>query len=567
MFKKNQTPWYSLKQFLTDIRAILSVGERRTFARLILSDILISVLDIAFLALLIFVIHVYTEPEAAARFRFLPKWLLNNNSLALITIFFLLFGIKNFTGFLVHRNQSRFIGNVATRLSRRKLKEYLEGKYEDYVNVDSAAHVRKISYQPIDFAQHILGGIQQIITQSVLILLTIGIMIAFNARVFLLLFIILLPPVVTVFYLIRARSRHARRNSQVSIEKSWQNLREALSGFVESNIYNKNDFFLGRYIRHQRDYNKYVSDLLIIQGIPARMIEIFALLGLFFLIAINKWADAPGNSAVIIVGAFVAAAYKIIPGIVKILNTSGQISNYSYAVQDLQEQAKQINKSSAPLDSRIESIRFKDISFQYNGSSLLNNINLALHPGDFLGISGCSGTGKTTIMNLFLGFLNPGAGEISINEIPSALSKMQNYWEQISYVRQQTFLIHDSIAHNIILDNPRNEEKLREVIQITGLHELIENFPEGHEKIIMENGKNLSGGQRQRIALARALYKDANLIFLDEPFNELDEKTEEAFLSHLQQLAQQGKMIILITHNMASFSYCNKMISLDEHNS
>ncbi|HET9276945.1 MAG TPA: ATP-binding cassette domain-containing protein, partial [Flavitalea sp.] len=195
------------------------------------------------------------------------------------------------------------------------------------------------------------------------------------------------------------------------------------------------------------------------------------------------------------------------------------------------------------------------------------DINLTIQPGDFVGISGCSGSGKTTILNLFLGFLTPRSGMISINEKSSDPSAIQEYWEHISYVRQQPFLIHDSIRRNIILDNPYDEARLEEVIQIAGLQELMNIFPETHEKIIMENGKNLSGGQRQRIAIARALYKNAKVILLDEPFNELDEATELGFLSHFKSLAQDGKMIILITHNKSSFSYCNKMISLDEHTS
>src|SRR5215204_107340 len=449
-----------LNHFLNNIRAILSGDERRKFSTLIILDVLISVLDIVFLAFLIFVIDFYTQTGSTSSYTFLPEWLFDNNSLLLITIFFLLFSIKNLVGFVIHRAQSRFICNVATRLSRDKLIEYLEGRYEEYVNVDSAVHIRKISYQPIDFAQHILGGIQQIITQCVLILLTIGIMIAFNAKIFLFLFLLLLPPVVAVFYVIKARLRSLKKHSQISIEKSWQHLREALSGFVESNIYNKNDFFLSRYIRHQQDFNKYVSDLLIIQGIPSRMIEIFALLGLFFLIAINNWTGASDGSAIVTVGAFIAAAYKIIPGIVKILNTSGQINNYAYTIQDLQPAIirKRERKTEGLSLNEIQSISLKKISFQYNGASLLYDINITIQPGDFVGISGCSGSGKTTILNLFLGFLTPRSGMISINEKSSDPSAIQAYWEHISYVRQQPFLIHDSIRRNIILDNPYDEE-------------------------------------------------------------------------------------------------------------
>jgi len=560
--------WYlknPLNTFVTNIQQILNSEERKKFRFLILLDILISILDIAFLAFLLFVIHIYSQPNIRQQYSFLPSWLFNNHSLLLITIFFFLFSLKNFSGFLIHCSQSRFISNVATRLSENQLRKYLAGMYEDFMILDSAVHTRKISHQPIDFSQHILGGIQQIITQSVLILLTVTVMIIFNAGIFLLLFLILLPPVIAVFYVIKNRLKKVKKNSQVSIEKSWQHLQEALSGFVESNIYNKRDFFLQRYIIHQSNFNKYVSDLMIVQGIPTRMIEIFALLGLFFLIAINMPGGASDSSTFITVGAFMAAAYKIIPGIVKILNNCGQINNYSHIISDLlvskNSHSTEIDAASA---KNIRSVDFKNISFNYNGLKLLDNLNFEIRQGDFLGISGCSGSGKTTIINLLLGFLTPIEGEISVNTTPVEGMKLQHYWHHISYAKQQSFLIHDSIVRNIILDHPCNEEKLQEVMQVSGLQEFIDSDPEKRAKIIMENGKNISGGQRQRIAIARALYKDADLIILDEPFNELDESSELSFLTYFQNLSQEGKIIILITHNKQSFSFCNKIVSLDE---
>ena len=99
---------------------------------------------------------------------------------------------------------------------------------------------------------------------------------------------------------------------------------------------------------------------------------------------------------------------------------------------------------------------------------------------------------------------------------------------------------------------------------MAGLEEFLNSFPEGPDKIISDSGKNISGGQRQRIALARALYKEATLLILDEPFSELDASSEQAILGHLQILARQGKIIILITHNKKSLQFCNKTLSIDE---
>lgn len=104
-------------------------------------------------------------------------------------------------------------------------------------------------------------------------------------------------------------------------------------------------------------------------------------------------------------------------------------------------------------------------------------------------------------------------------------------------------------------------------MRVTGLKDLITNYAEGYNKTITENGKNVSGGQRQRIAIARALYKDADVIILDEPFSELDRYSEDGLLKYFSELSRQRKIIILITHNQESLLFCNKIISLDEKRS
>jgi ABC-type bacteriocin/lantibiotic exporter with double-glycine peptidase domain len=406
---------------------------------------------------------------------------------------------------------------------------------------------------------------QQLITHLVLILLTIIAIVVFNAKLFLLLFIILMPPVIGVFYLIKKRLGAVRANTRITSEGSLQHLQEALSGYVESNIYNKNDYFLQRYLTFQQDFNRYIAANLIAQSMPARIIEIFALLGLFMLIAINRWTGNTDSAAIITVGAFMAAAYKIIPGIVKILNVLGQMNTYAFTVDDLAETMPAMPPQQNPLGiKKLDSICVKNIHFRYNDQPVLDNVNFHIQRGDFIGISGASGKGKTTILNLLLGFLEPQAGEIIINENHSDKPARQQYWDNISYVKQQPFMIRDTILQNIVLDTGIvNEQRLQKAIHISGLTEVINKFPEKLDKIVAENGKNISGGQRQRIALARALYKDADLIILDEPFNELDEASEQSILTNLKEFTASGKMIILITHHTKSLSFCSKTVSLD----
>jgi ABC-type bacteriocin/lantibiotic exporter with double-glycine peptidase domain len=260
-----------------------------------------------------------------------------------------------------------------------------------------------------------------------------------------------------------------------------------------------------------------------------------------------------------------AAAYKIIPGIVKVINVSGQIRTYKFSISELVQNAKEGAEETNTSPACIHSIGLKGVSFKYADLTVLSNFHLCINKGDFVGISGKSGRGKTTVFNLLLGFLSPAKGEIFINDCAVSKEEIKKFWHSISYVRQQSFFIHDTILRNITLEEEGyNKNNLDLALAISGLNELISTFSEGLQKVITENGKNISGGQQQRIALARAVYKNADLILLDEPFNELDEASEILMLEYFQQLAQQDKIVVIITHDKQSLSYCNKIISLDE---
>ena len=553
-----------MKRILKNTWAVLNKKEKKSFIILSLLDVIISIVDILSLALLLWIIQFYIQPAQSNELSFLPHWLTDKNSVIFIAAFFFLFSIKNIAGFLISRAQYKFIGVVAVRISKTNLLNYQQASFEEFINVDSSVHVRRIAYQPFEFCQYILSGIQQIITQSFLITATIVAIILFNAKLFLLLLCILLPPVVVVLYFIKKCLSAARAHIRSNNERSFQYLFDALKGYVEGNIFNRNQFFLQRFVHARQQFSKYLFDSTSIQNLPSRMIEIFAVMGLFILIVIAKWSGSNDNAALITVGAFMAAAYKIIPGIVKMVNVIGQMKAYEFSATELIQEEKaedMVEKTS----SCIRSIELENVSFQYDKLPVLTNFHFTIERGDFIGISGISGRGKTTILNLLLGFLSPQQGSIRINNISVNKNDIKKFWPSIAYVRQQSFFIHDSILRNITLEEENQDTKhLHCALKISGVEELISKFPEGLDKVITENGKNISGGQQQRIALARAVYKNADLILLDEPFNELDEASEVLLLQHFREIAKSGKMIVMITHDNQSLSYCNKIISLDE---
>ena len=555
-----------MKKILKNTWLILDNKEKRSFSILIMLDIIISIIDIVSLALLLWIIQFYIQPGDSKLLSFLPGWLVSKHSVWLIAIYFVFFALKNMAGFYIDKAHYKFNSRVAVRISHNKLVNYQNAGYDEFINIDSSKHIRMICMQPFEFCQYILTGIQQMITQVCLIIIAVLAILLFNAKLFLLLLAILLPPVVIVFYVIKKRMTLARKNIQINSQHSYQYVLDALKGYVESNIYNRHGFFLTRFINSRKKFSTALFNTMLIQGMPARVIEVFAILGLFILIVIAKWTENNDTASLLTIGAFMAAAYKIIPGIVKITNISGQMRAYEFSTGDMiqNNEVFTTNAGKSPVIS-IQSFRLKDVSFNYEAQQVLNNFDLVIRKGDFIGITGASGKGKTTILNILLGFLDAAKGEVIVNDIALKKDSIKAYWPSIAYVRQQTFFIYDTLLRNITLEeNGHDKSNLEYAIKVSGLDAFIAQFPEGVDKMITENGKNISGGQQQRIAIARALYKNAAFILLDEPFNELDEASEISLLEHFRDLALQGKMIILVTHNKKSLSYCSKIISLDE---
>ena len=554
-----------MKEKFRHILQVLTPTERRQFWIQIVFNVFISVADIASLAFLLLIIDFYIN-NSVHRLDFLPLWMLDPGSVSLIAFFFVLFGVKNLLGILISSAQYKFIGRVAVRISQNRLENYQKGTFDGFINIDSSAHIRNIALSPFEFCQYILSGIQQILIQTILILVTITAILLYNAKLFLLILLILLPPVTFVFFYIKKKLTATKKSIQASNEKSFQYLLDALKGYVEGNIYQRNNFFHGRFSKIRQIFSRHLFESIFVQTIPNRIIETFAVLGLFVLIVIAKWSDINDSSTILTIGAFMAAAYKIIPGIVKIVNATGQMRAYDFSINELDTLTSIVKSDDQGKQSElIHTIEVRNLNFQYADNNVIRDFSLSIKKGDFIGITGKSGKGKTTIFNLLLGFLSPSNGGILINNSFVSVKEIKNYWPQISYVRQQSFFIHDTILRNITLEEESyDKERLDSALSISGLCDFIKGSADGLNKMITENGKNISGGQQQRIAIARALYKNAEIILLDEPFNELDEASTVLLAQHFKQIAVKGRAIIMITHDTKCLSYCNKIISLDE---
>lgn len=551
-----------MRQITAHIRALLTPSEKKQWRWLLLLDTVVAIADLVSLVILLLTVQFYTLPNARLPWQ-LPTWLQNRQGIALIALVLLFFLLKNVLGYWVQKALHHFAYTVASRLSSKQLLFFLEGSHAQYATVDSAVQIKRISQHPVEFAHYLLLGLHQIIIQIVLVALALIALLWYQPQLFLLLLALLTPPILLVAWIIKTKTKTARTHTKTSSEKALQHLKEALAGYVESRVYQKKSFFTNRYSGHQQQLNNWLANLHSVQALSTRTVELFAVLGLFALIAAAIFTQGQAIDF-LTVGAFLTAAYKIMPGMVKVLNISGQMKVYSYVTNDLLAAEKDfVPQVNTETNKPLQTIGFERVDFGYGDKPLLQGCYFHLQPGDFAGLQGISGQGKTTLLNLLLGFTEQHSGTITINGTATTAMQRQQYLPAIAYVKQQPFLLHDTIRHNIILsDEMGNETKLQQAIAASGLHSLIAALPQGLDTLVTENGKNISGGQRQRIAFARALYKGANLLLLDEPFSELDKAAEFDLLQHCRTLAEQGIIVLLITHNPQGLAFCNKTILL-----
>ena len=224
---------------------------------------------------------------------------------------------------------------------------------------------------------------------------------------------------------------------------------------------------------------------------------------------------------------------------------------------------KNIKNNSLSFDKNI---KFDDVTFGYEkNKSIIKNISFTINKGDFIGVVGSTGAGKTTIVDLLLGLYVPTQGAIYIDD--KRIDNLNfNLKSLIGYVSQNISLVNDTIVKNIafgINDNEIDYKLIKEVIGKSQLTDLVNKLDDGIMSSIGDKGVKLSGGQRQRIGIARALYFNPKVLVLDEATNELDVHTEEMIFNNIKE-KNPDMTILMITHRLTSLKLCNEVLLLNK---
>jgi ATP-binding cassette subfamily B protein len=218
-----------------------------------------------------------------------------------------------------------------------------------------------------------------------------------------------------------------------------------------------------------------------------------------------------------------------------------------------------------PLSRASGAVAFQNVSFSYGEDrQVLQNVSFEIDPGTRLGISGTTGAGKSTLVNLLIRFYDPTAGQILLDGVDLRDYKLADLRNQFAIVLQEPVLLSTSIAENIAYARPdATEEDLVEAAKAAGAHEFIVDLPRGYDTQVGERGMSLSGGERQRIALARAFLKDASILILDEPTSSVDTKTEAAIMEAMERL-MHGRTTLMIAHRLSTLANCDVRLEIED---
>jgi len=214
----------------------------------------------------------------------------------------------------------------------------------------------------------------------------------------------------------------------------------------------------------------------------------------------------------------------------------------------------------------LGNIIFSEVSFKYEKNNGLNKINFSIKKGEFLGIIGGVGSGKSTILQLICRFLNSQSGSIIIDNEPIENYNINNLRKNISYVPQESFLFSESIRNNLLFGNSKASEKdLNKVLDLVCISKEVSKFKSGIDTFIGERGVTLSGGQKQRLNIARALLKDSSIILIDDALSNIDVENEKKILSNIYSY-KKLKTVIIVSNRISTISSCDQIIVLDNGN-
>lgn len=551
-------------QNITLLFKIISSKEKRNYFKYSLLFIFSTFFELISISLIIPLLNNLLGIKNVSSINNFSSYFEETSSLRILIIILTITIVKNIWQFLIIKKVVSFGFNIQKRLSSKVYNDFLNSDFEYFSSSKSNQLIKTIMNETSMINNYFISPSFVILSEITLIFIIICYLIITNIQItFFIIFmsslIILLSSNISMKYLKKIGNQRL-----IFDDKRIKLIQETFGLKIEINVYNLHKYYTNNFDVYNNKFIESCKKQLIFQKLPKHIYEVLLYVMVTFIFIIISKNGNSNQQAIITLTIFSYALIKIIPALSRI---SQSIQSMQYSTSAIESISNLLLTKRTPREIKEinfeKSIEFKAVSYRYhdNSSYVFKDLSFKILKNHILGISGKSGSGKTTLLNIICGVISPNEGQIYIND-----KKIDNYFlKGISYVSQSVYIIDDDVISNISFgtDQEPNIEKINEILKKVDLYDFFMNKNDKLKYKVGENGNKLSGGQRQRLGIARALYRNSNVIFFDEFTSALDTTTETKLLELVKNISHDVT-IILISHNKSVLDICSKIISLEK---
>jgi subfamily B ATP-binding cassette protein MsbA len=479
----------------------------------------------------------------------------------------LLFGIRGFAGFIASYCLARVTQASLEKLRQRLFQKLMQADPALFQSKHASGLTNSMVYEVNAGASQLVSTTLSFAKDSVTLLALMGYLMYLNWQLTLIVFIVL-PPISWVVKTLSRRMDRVTRSSQDATDALAYVVEENVMAYRMVRLHNAQDSQAQRFGKLNHSLRNLALKSVVASSTMTPLIQMLSALALSGVLTLAIWQSTSGsaNNMNTVGGfaSFITAMLMLVSPIKHLSEVTGSLTRGVTSLErglDLLKDTPDEHQGTHTAAKVRGEICFDNISLQYPSatSPALNGVSLTIQPGQTVALVGPSGSGKTTLANLLPRFLDPTAGQVSLDGVPLKDWSLASLRGQVAYVSQDVVMFNDTVAQNIALGETIDTARVWKAIEAANLGDFVRSLPNQENTLVGHNATQLSGGQRQRLAIARAIYKDAPILILDEATSALDTASEQAVKDALQVL-MQGRTSLVIAHRLSTIEHADLIV-------
>lgn len=466
--------------------------------------------------------------------------------------------------------QARVAQNAGARLSNRLVAGYLTLPYEFHLQRNSAELIRNAHQAVQGVVNEVFLPVIFIVAESFLVIGLAFVMLAIAPVASAIAVGVIGLSAVLLLLVIQPRMRRLGRVAHTANLETLATLQQSLHGIRDVKLLAKERFFSRAYATSRLSMARALYMQRTLSELPRTVLELSLIAFIVVFFAATILGGTESTATLSVLGLFAYVGLRLQPSIQRIIGGLNQMKFATAPLDDLYDDLSLVEDTPFPAPIEpipfTDTIAFQDVSFRYKGAhrDALRDVDLVIGRGEEIGICGPTGGGKTTLVDLICGLIEPTSGSIAIDG--KELSDHIRAWQaNLGVVPQVVFLLDNTLRHNIaigVTDEEIDDDALQEAVDYAQLRSFVASLPDGLDTRVGERGVRISGGERQRIAIARALYRRPEVLILDEGTSALDNATEAALMDSLEQLRTKHT-IILVAHRLTTVRESDRILFVE----